>query len=1011
MERTKKEKWMKRLSISLMSIFLSINLLAQNSQQIEVKGTVYDAMGPIVGANVIKKGTSEGVTTDIDGRFRIKAELNSTLVISYVGFKSQEVKATGSELTVTLKEDSELLDEVVVIGYGTVKKDDLTGSVTTVSVNDLNKGMAATPSSLLAGKAAGVNVISTGGQPGAGAKVRIRGGSSLKANNDPLYIIDGIPIDNSTIDGMGNPLSTINANDIESFTVLKDASATAIYGSRASNGVIIITTKTGKAGKVNISYDGSVAVSTKAKNLDVMSGDEFRNFVITKHGVNSLQAQALGTANTNWQDEIFRTAISTDHNVSVSGATRKYTIPYRVSVGYTNENGILKTSNMERTTASISLNPKFFDDKLSVQFNVKGIYVKNRFADTGAIGAATEFDPTQPVYADSKYGNGYYMSSKSDGTPIDIGITNPVALLMQKTDASDVKRSIGNIQFDYKLHWLPELRFNLNLAYDYSRSHGTVTIEDNSPMSYTQGNNKKGWGENRIYEQMKRNQLMDFYINYNKTFGKNNIDAMAGYSWQNYFRNSHNDYPYSNEKAVEFGTGLYKDSDSFATESQLISFFGRFNYSFDSRYLFTFTLRNDGSSRFSEDNRWALFPSAAIAWRLTEESFMKEQKVLSDFKLRIGYGVTGQQDLGDTVGDYPYIPYYSYSKPGAGYYWGDNYYQLLRPSKYNPGLKWEETTTYNAGIDYGFLGNRLRGALDVYHRKTKNLLNEVAIPAGANFGNTLMTNQGELVNKGIEFTLSANIVEAKDFSWSANYNISYNKNEVTSLGEHLSDDFVGLKHGGISGGTGNTVLIHQVGRPFNSFYVFEQIYDANGKPIEGAYVDQNKDGKIDEADLIAYKKSSPDVFLGFSTELRYKDWDFGLAMHGSFNNYVYNNVQSNRESYGGSYMYDPSGFLKNRIESAWETDFANPQFRSSYYVQKASFLRIDNVTLGYTFPQPTNWLQSIRIYGTVSNPFLFTSYKGLDPEFSGDVKAETEGIDNNIYPNPRTYMIGLNVKF
>lgn len=997
------------LSTSMLALFFSINLLAQQTPTIDVKGVVKDDLGAVVGASVLVKGTTTGTVTNLDGRFSFKAPQDAILVVSFVGYQTQEVKAVSSEMVIHLKEDSEMLDEVVVIGYGTVKKEDLTGSVTTISADDLNRGMATSASDMLVGKAAGVNVVSAGGAPGAGASVRIRGGSSLKANNDPLYIIDGVPIDNTEIQGMGNPLSTINASDIESFTVLKDASATAIYGSRASNGVIIITTKSGKSGRVKVSYDGSLAVNTKAKSIDMMKPETFRQFVTERRGADSNATLALGDANTDWQKQIFRTAMSTDHNLSVAGALSKK-LPYRVSVGYTNENGILKTSHLDRWTGAVNLNPKFFDDMLTVQLNVKGVHIQNRFADTGALGSAAEFDPTQPIYADSGYGNGYYMSLKPDGKPIDIGLANPLAILNEKRDFSTVKRSIGNLQFDYKLHWLPELRANLNLAYDVSSSDGSVIIADNAPMSWVWGDDKDGWGENRYYTQLKRNQLMDFYLAYAKTMNKHNVDLMAGYSWQHFFRSESNRYPLSAAGAEALGKELRKDSDSFETEYQLISFFGRFNYSYDHRYLFTATLRNDGTSRFREGNRWGLFPSVALAWRLTEEQFMKNQTVLSDFKFRLGYGITGQQDLAG-AGDYPYMPVYNYSKAGASYYWGDNQYQLLRPAKYNQDLKWEETTTWNVGIDYGFAGNRISGALDFYHRKTKNLLTEIDIPAASNFGNTLLTNMGELTNKGVEFTLTAHAIESKDWNWTVNYNMSYNKNEITHLLDNPGANYKGLIHGGISGGTGNRVLVHQLGRPYNAFYVYEQIYDSNGRPIEGAYVDQNQDGKVDEDDLIAYKKSSPDVFLGFSSQLSYKNWDFNFAMHGSLNNYVYNNVQSNREAYGGASLFDPSGFLKNRMNSAAETGFLTPQYLSSYYVQKASFLRMDNISLGYTFLKPFKALESIRVYATVSNPFVITSYSGLDPEFSGSVKDETEGIDNNIYPRPRTYMIGMSVKF
>ncbi|WP_165043190.1 TonB-dependent receptor [Dysgonomonas sp. ZJ709] len=1007
MKRKTNQKSYARVFLFLMIGMLTLtNLYAQEGATIAVNGNVKDNLGePITGASVVVKGTTVGAMTDIDGNFQINTPSNSTLVISFIGFTTKEVSVAGKRsISVTLEEDVALLDEVVVIGYGSVKKEDLTGAVTTISANSLARGMAVAASDLLIGKAPGVSVINDGGAPGTGASIRIRGGSSVSASNEPLVVIDGIPVDNNAINGMGNPLSTVNPNDIESFTVLKDASATAIYGSRASNGVIIITTKKGQAGKPKVAYNGTFSISTKKGEIDVMDAGRFRNYVTEVFGAGSEQVKALGSASTNWQDAIFRTSFSNDHNISVAGAANM--LPYRVSLGYTKENGILKTSTMDRWTGSINLSPKFFDDKLSVQLNVKGVYNTNVFADKGAIGAAAEFDPTQPIYSnDSKYGNGYYMYLKEDGTPIDIGLTNPVAFLNQKHDESTVKRSLGNVQFDYKMHFLPELRANLNLGYDVSSSKGDVTIEDNSPMSWVQGNFKEGWGDNRHYTQLKRSLLMEFYLNYAKEIGKHRFDVLGGYSWQEFYRKDTNIYPYSSTVAQQKDATFYKEGDSYESENYLISFFGRANYTFDNRYLFTATLRRDGSSRFNEDNRWGLFPSAALAWRINEESFMKDQTLFSDLKLRLGYGITGQQNLGSDVGDYPHLARYKYSKPGANYFWGDEKVQVLRPEAYDKGLKWEETTTYNVGVDYGFLGNRISGAVDVYYRKTKDLLNKVPISAGTNFSNVLLTNMGELVNKGIEFSVTARPIETKDWNWTLNYNVSYNDNEITKVLDNPNPDYAGIIHGGISGGTGTNVLIHALNHPFNSFYVYEQVYNSDGRPIEGAFIDQNKDGVIDTKDLIKYKSAAPDVLMGMTSQLAYKNWDFNFTVRASIGNYAYNNIQSNREAHGGAIMYDPSGFLKNRVNSAAYTNFSDPQYLSSYYVQNASFVRMDNISLGYTFVNPVKYVGSMRLYGTVQNPFVITSYNGLDPEFNN------EGIDNNIYPRPRIYMIGLSLQF
>lgn len=1000
----------------LIGLFLSFNVLAQN---VTLKGNVKDASGEaIIGASVLQDGTTNGTVTDIDGNFILSAPEGSSIVISYVGYVTQTLVNHGqSNLIVVLKEDTEVLDEVVVIGYGQVKKNDLTGSVTAIDADKMVKGAVSSATDMLTGKAAGVSVVSSGGAPGAGATIRIRGGSSMSASNDPLIVIDGVPVDNSEIKGMSNPLLTVHPSDIATFTILKDASATAIYGSRASNGVILITTKTGKEGKVKVGYNGTFSINTRAGKIDVMEADQFRNFVISKFGEGSVQAAALGTANTDWQDEIFRTALSTDHNISVSGAVPH--MPYRVSASYSTENGILKTSNMQRTTGAISLNPNFFDKKLNIQLNVKGIYNRNRFADTGAIGSATQFNPTKPVYQDGlAFGNGYYLDMQQADPdkpsfvpqPIGIAITNPLAMLEERDDVSDVYRSIGNAQIDYRFHFLPDLRANLNVAYDVSKSEEDKIINDNSPMTYSTGTYKAGWGENEHIYQLKRTHLLDFYLNYVKTFGVNNIDVMAGYSWQHFYSKTENAYPYSVAMAEKEGKTDYKDSQQFETESYLVSFFGRLNYTLLGRYLFTFTLRDDGSSRFSPDNRWGVFPSAALAWRMKDETFLSDVAVLSDLKLRLGWGITGQQNLGN--GDYPYMARYQYSKAGANYFFGDTKTSLLAPLEYDADLKWEETTTWNAGIDFGFLSGRLTGSVDAYFRQTKDLLNTVAVPAGANFSNELLTNVGELENKGFEVTINTHPIVTKDWNWTLGFNLSYNKNKITKLTVNDDPTYPGVIHSGIDGATGYKAMIHRVGQPFNSFYVYEQIYRADGSPIEGAYVDQNQDGKIDEKDLICFKKAAPDVFLGLTSQLSYKNWDLNFGLRASFGNSVYNNIQSNREAWAGSQMYDQTGFLKNRLTSAEKTNFQMSQPLSSYYVQNASFLRMDNITLGYTFDKVFRTGQTARVYFTVQNPFVITKYSGLDPEIGRTSTLEDNtGMDNNIYPRPRTYMIGLNVNF
>ncbi|QRX64488.1 TonB-dependent receptor [Dysgonomonadaceae bacterium zrk40] len=989
----------------LSGLLMILSANAQTGTQINVSGSVTDVNGePLIGVNILVEGTSTGTVTDYDGNFQLRVPADAVLNISYIGYRPQQIAVNNSTtIQIVLVEDTELLDELVVIGYGTVRKDDATGSVVAVDATKLNRGLATSPSDLLAGQVAGLSVVSAGGAPGSSSSIRIRGGSSMSASNDPLIVIDGVPVDNATgVSGMANPLSTINSNDIETFTVLKDASATAIYGSRASNGVIIITTKKGKSGKLQMAYNGNFSVSTRTGAVDVMDAPTFRNYVVNSFGADSQQAAALGNSETNWQDQIFRTAVSTDHNISLSGSAGEK-LPYRISLGYTNENGILKTSNLERYTGSINLSPSFLDGQLRVQLNARGMYNTNRFADQGAINSATQFDPTMPVYdtTGSPYGNGYHMTLKADGTPIDIALANPLAILMQRQDNSKVMRSIGNMQVDYNMPFLDGLRANLNVGYDISDSNGDVMVEDNSPMSYTWGSYKSGWGENSTYSQYKLNTLLDFYLNYVKEAGAHRFDAMGGYSWQRFYNETENFYPYSAAMAAETGNEFYREGNDYSTESYVISFFGRLNYSLLDRYLLTLTLRNDGSSRFSPDNKWGLFPSAAFAWKIINEPFMADSDAMSDLKLRLGYGVTGQQNLGS--GDYPWMGRYSYSQAGANYFFGDQMIPLIRPLAYDENLKWEETTTYNAGLDYGFLNNRITGAFDVYYRKTTDLLNTVGIAAGTNFSNQLLTNVGELENKGIEFTITGRPIVSKDWNWNLSYNVTLNQNRITKLTINDDPSYVGVRFGGIDGGTGNNIAIHAVNYPAGSFYVYEQVYDEAGKPLEGVFVDQNADGSINEQDMIPWKNASPDLYMGLSSQLSYKNWDFNFSVRGNIGNYAYNNIQSNRESKNTT--FDPSGWLKNRVNSATYTNFDAVHYQSSYYIQDASFMKVDNVSLGYNFTHLLNHQQTGRIHFTVQNPLVVTNYSGLDPEFTNN------GIDNNIYPHPRVFILGLNLNF
>ena len=980
-----------RSILFILNILVCFNLSAQNSKSIS--GTIVDQTGePVIGASIAVKGTPNGTVTDVDGNFQLTVADNATLTISSIGFTPQEIPVAGkSTFKIVLKEDTQLLNEVVVIGYGTVKKSDATGSVTAINADLKGRGLAPNAQDLMVGKIAGVSVISGGGSPTDGSTIRIRGGSSLSASNDPLIVVDGIPLGGGP-GGVGNMLSTINPTDIETFTVLKDASATAIYGSRASNGVIMITTKKGVQGaKTKISYDGNVSFSTKRNQVDVLTGDEFRDFVKKTYAGATNEAEAvgkLGTANTDWQNEIFRTAINTEHNLSVLGSV-KNVMPYRVSLGFTEVNGILKTSGMDRYTGSVSLTPTLLDNHLTINANARGMYIKSRFADRGAIGAATAMDPTQPVYDENSPYGGYWTWMGSDGNIIKIATKNPLAMLEMKDDRSTVYQFLGNALFDYKVHFFPDLHLNLNLGIDYSHSTGYTFQPINSPMQSMESDYRNDWTQSR------NNPLLDFYANYKKNLGFLNsaLDVTAGYSWQHFYTKD----AWNRSELTGVSSG------GNPVEYYLISFFGRINYNIADKYLFTFTLRDDLSSRFAKGHRAGLFPAAAFAWRINEESFLKDADAISNLKLRLGWGITGQQDLGGNY--YPAVNSYQYSEGTSANYWMGSYWSgLVKPLSYNPILTWEKTTTYNVGLDYGFIKNRVSGAIDYYFRKTTDLFNSaVKTPAGINFSETIPANVGSLENSGVEFTINTVPVAKKDLQWDLGFNMAYNKNKVTKLtfGDNTN---ASIPPFGSSGGDGGRkILIHQVGYPANMYYVFEQVYDSNGKPIEGLFVDRNNDGKYDEQDLYNYHHASPTVIFGLTTKLTWKSLDFSIASHGSLGNYNYNGMAANHAELSPARVYY-GNYLSNRYRSAFDTNFQMKQVQSDYYIQDASFYRIDNITLGWNFSKLTKWLSSGRIYGSVQNPLVLTKYTGLDPEISG-------GIDNDFYPRPVSVIFGVNINF
>ena len=961
-----------------------------SAQRMAVQGTVVDSSGePVIGANVIVRGSSAGVATDLDGRFRLDVVPDATLVVSYLGYNTQEVPVNNrSQITIVLQENAVALQEVVAIGYGTVRKSDATGSVTLVKPDEINAGLATSAQDLLVGKTPGVVVTLNGGKPEGGADIRIRGGSSLNATNDPLIVIDGVPVDNSGVTGMSNSLSMISPDNIESFTILKDASATAIYGSRASNGVIIITTKRGQSGKPQINFTANMYVNTPRNKVGVLDGDQFRQVITDYYGEGSPAYNLLGTANTNWQDEILRTSVSSDYNLSVGGTYK--ILPYRVAVSYTNQNGILKTSAMDRVTASITLNPKFFDNTLSVTANVKGFYMHNRFADEGAIGGAVSFDPSQSVRVDNlPIGNGYFTWLKP-GTDEFIGIApvNPVSLIDERSMKADVYRSVGNLQLDYVMPFLPALHANLNLGYDVSHSIQHNLMTPDSPLTYKE-NKKTGLGQDERLRQLKRNLLLDFYLNYKQDFESihSRLDALAGYSWQRFYKDGGTRTTLMPDKEQWFVS-------SYTDHLQLISFFGRVNYTYKDTYLFTVTLRGDATSRFSKDNRWGAFPAVALGWKIINEPFMERAtSFMSELKLRLGYGITGQQDISDSY--FPYMPLFTIGYPTASYPFGDQYYYTIRPNGYDPNIKWEETTTWNAGIDFGFLNNRITGSLDYYYRETNDLISRIPVPAGSNLTNEIYTNVGRLRNEGIEFNIQAKVIDNKDFTWDLGMNVAWNSNKITKLNKSESADYY-IPVGGIGGGTGNTVQAHKVGYPAYSYLLYEQVYDADGNPIEGLYADRNGDGVIDESDKYIHHSRDPKVVIGINSTMNWKNFDFGISLRANLGNYVYDNVLSQNSIY--SAMYNSAGFLSNIMRRG--AKFETQQYMSDYYLKNAGFLRCDNISLGYTWKHLLDDALRLRVYGAVQNPFVITKYKGLDPEvFSG--------IDNNVYPRPTTYTLGV----
>jgi len=976
---------MRSLLIVVLTLMIGFNV---NAQKKSVTGVVKDATGEsIIGASVLEKGTNNGIMTNIDGKFALDVAPNATLVISYVGYKTQEIPVAGqNQFIVTLEEDTKMLQEVVAIGYGTVKKTDATGSVDVVSAKDLNRGGITTPQEMLVGKSAGVVINTDGGAPGAGASILIRGGSSLSASNKPLFVVDGVPISNDASSGSPNILSIINPNDIASFTILKDASATAIYGSRASNGVILITTKTGEKGsKMKITYNGTVSVSQPQKLLDVYSGDQIRNIALTHPELYDADSyDKFGSYNTNWQSEIFQNSFSQDHNLSITGSNKA--LPYRVSFGFSNKNGILLNTGQKQYIVSFGLNPSLLNDDLKININGKALSSHNNFGDAGAVGSATRMDPSQPVKDGNESTAGYFQWNNYGAS---LGTANPVSQALLVDNTSVVNRFIGNVEFNYTLPFLKDLHANLNLATDYSRGEG----HNNKPA--TANNQILGTyvnGSLTNYNSTNTNNLLDFYLNYKKdlTSIKSTIDVTGGYSWQHFHNQS---YSYTRDAKDPYT--ITSDSVVHDNALQLISFFGRVNYGLRDKYLLTLTIRDDGSSRFAPTNRWGLFPSAAFAWKIKDESFLKNVDFLSELKLRLGWGMTGQQDIGSNY--FPYLATYTISQPGSYYLFDGQYIPTLRPEGYDPNIKWEQTTTKNIGLDFSFFNRRISGSLDYYDRVTDDLLEDITIPTGSNFSNHLYTNVGSLRNRGVEFGLNVIPVSTKDVSLNIGFNFTYNQNKILKLLTSDDPNYIGILYGDNFSGS---YQVSRVGYPAYSFFVNKQVYDALGKPIEGLYTDlSGKGGTVsgNNADKYIYHNPQPDILMGLTLRFAYKNWDLFSSNRVSLGNYVYNKIAS-----GASYdqMYQ-IGYWHNQPTELSNYNFVKRQFSSDYFVENASFYKMDNLSIGYNIDKIVKNV-SARLSFTVQNVFTITKYTGTDPEVPG-------GVDDNFYPRPRTFMFGVNL--
>ena len=981
----------KQRSLLLVALLLMgcLQLLAQTRT---IKGEVTDAQNgdPLIGATIMVEGEKGGTVTDFDGNFSLQVSSSAKKIkVSYIGY-IDKILAVSENMKVKLESDSKALADVVVIGYGTARKSDLTGSVATVKAKDFNKGLVSSPEQLINGKVSGVQIMSNSGSASAGSTIRVRGGASLNASNDPLIVLDGVPLEQGGISGnSSNFLSMINPSDIESMTVLKDASSTAIYGSRASNGVIIITTKKGQQGGLKVNFNTTNSMQTRAQMVDMLSHDDFVN-VINQFGTDN-QKSLLGNANTDWNDEVYRTAFGTDNNLSLSGSIGKY-LPFRVSAGYYNQSGLVRKDNVERWTGNVVLTPSFFQDHLKLTINAKGTLNNNSFNNGGAVWAAATFNPTIPVYSGNSNYGGFNEALDADGYPVNAGVRNPRGLVDLYDSKSKVSRFIGSMDVDYKVHFLPDLKLHATIGADYAKGDGTIYVPTYAAQAFNKDESLSG-SDYKYGPQKNENRLLTLYANYAKYFEniKSNVDLTAGYDYQ--FWKSTTPLYYTKSAA---GTTLstVKASDY---RHVMLSYYGRVNYSFDGKYLLTATVRRDASSRFSKDTRWGTFPSVALGWTLTEEPWLKDNKVISNLKLRASYGVTGQQE---GIGNYNYLPVYTSSVTGAEALINGQYITTYRPEAYVSDLKWETTTSWNFGLDFGFLNGRIGGAIDFYTRKTKDLLASVPTAAGTNFSKTILTNVGNVDSKGIEVSLNATPIQTKDWEWNLSYNFTWQNMKVKNLSLTQGGSQTNVKVGPSIDAYQFQVLSEGY-EPY-MFYVYHQLYDSEtGKPIEGAYADLNGDGEINDADLYRYHSPAPKYIMGLSTSLRYKQLTLGMSFRANIDNYVYNGMGMSTGAWE-TVSYNNSQ-LNNLNASFLKTGFKTRQYLSDYYVENASFLKLDNLSLSYNVGKINKWA-SLTVSAMVQNVFTITGYSGTDPEVPN-------GMDNSFYPRPRTYSVSLGLQF